>query len=400
MDQSVRIGITNLPEEYLFRGWKHNFELATGIAIASLASTTAEAFALLRAGECDLIVVGRAPTRHEFPLDEFDRVDLGTDDFTVVLQSTDEHPEVAALARSTESITRAEVVDLLCGLPDHEMLIREPGSATHSTIIDDMFRGDVADGRVGGMGARLAEVRSHDAIVGRLLLAERRLSIMPNVVARVALRPGLPLKTVEISDSPRRSFYMIRRMPACPAAVGPPGTLWDFFLRLRGSASDDASELVTIVFTDLKSSTELTRRLGDEEAQGIIHGHNDAVRSAIEGHGGREVKHTGDGIMASFPSAVGALQASLDVQRSLAASEVGVRIGLNAGEPIAEDGDLFGTSVQLAARICEHAEPRQILVSNVVRELCAGKGFEFDLAGESSLRGFDEPVALYEVRAA
>ena len=75
-----------------------------------------------------------------------------------------------------------------------------------------------------------------------------------------------------------------------------------------------------------------------------------------------------------------------------------MRIGLNAGEPIAEDDDLFGTAVQLAARISDRAEPGQVLVSSVVRELCAGKGFEFTSVGDATLKGFDEPAALYAVR--
>jgi hypothetical protein len=73
-------------------------------------------------------------------------------------------------------------------------------------------------------------------------------------------------------------------------------------------------------------------------------------------------------------------------------------VGLNAGEPIAEDEDLFGTAVNLAARICGHAEAGQILASDVVRQLVAGKDFLFTDRGEASLKGFDEPVRLYEVR--
>ena len=103
------------------------------------------------------------------------------------------------------------------------------------------------------------------------------------------------------------------------------------------------------MFTDLESSTALTQRVGDEAAQDVLHGHNDAVRKSLEDHGGREVKHTGDGIMAAFPSAVRAVEAALQIQRDLAGGEVRVRIGLNAGEPIAEDDDFFGTAVQLAA---------------------------------------------------
>ncbi len=110
------------------------------------------------------------------------------------------------------------------------------------------------------------------------------------------------------------------------------------------------------------------------------------------------MKHTGDGIMAAFPSAVAAVQAGLAIQHEMAGGEVRVRVGINAGEPIAEDGDLFGTAVQLAARITDRAEPGQVLVSNVVRELCAGKTFEFTSVGDATLKGFDEPVALYAVQ--
>jgi adenylate cyclase len=72
-------------------------------------------------------------------------------------------------------------------------------------------------------------------------------------------------------------------------------------------------------------------------------------------------------------------------------------MGLNAGEPVAEEEDLFGTAVQLARRICDRAEPGQILASNVVQELAAGKGFVFGDEGDVALKGFEKPVRLYEV---
>ena len=161
-----------------------------------------------------------------------------------------------------------------------------------------------------------------------------------------------------------------------------------------------SSGLVSILFTDMESSTALTQQLGDEAAQELVHAHNDAVRDALAANGGSEIKHTGDGIMASFHSARGALDAAIAIQRELASndSEVRVRIGLNAGEPVAEEDDLFGTSVQLAARVCNEAAPGEILVSNVVRELAAGKQFLFNDRGDVPLRGLEDPVRLYEVR--
>jgi adenylate cyclase len=149
------------------------------------------------------------------------------------------------------------------------------------------------------------------------------------------------------------------------------------------------------MFTDLEASTALTQRLGDRGAQEVVHRHDVIVRKALADHGGREIKRTGDGIMASFSSAFDAVVAAQQIRDAAVEGGIGVHVGLNTGEPIVERGDLFGTAVQLAARITDRAEPGQVLVSNVVRELCAGKGLAFEAIGPTSLKGFDEPVQLY-----
>jgi adenylate cyclase len=111
--------------------------------------------------------------------------------------------------------------------------------------------------------------------------------------------------------------------------------------------------------------------------------------------------------MASFGSARKALECAIAVQKAFEEENardgsrnpapLQVRIGLNAGEPVAEDGDLFGTAVNLAARIADQARGGEILTSNVVRELTAGKGFGFSDRGEQVLRGFEDPVHIYAV---
>jgi adenylate cyclase len=163
--------------------------------------------------------------------------------------------------------------------------------------------------------------------------------------------------------------------------------------------------MVTILFTDMEGSTSLTQRLGDAKAQALLRAHNDVIRGALKSHGGAEIKHTGDGIMASFSTASKALDAAIAIQRAFAARNeetadeaTRVRIGLNAGEPVAEGEDLFGTAVQLASRIAARAEPGQVLVSDVVRQLAAGKGFLFSDEGNTVLRGFEDPVRLFGVR--
>lgn len=166
-----------------------------------------------------------------------------------------------------------------------------------------------------------------------------------------------------------------------------------------------AGGLVTILFTDIEGSTTLTQRTGDAAAQEVVRAHNEVVREALRKHGGTETKHTGDGIMASFPTATGAIGAAIDIQRAVGKHDTAhpdtafrVRVGLNAGEPVVEDSDLFGTAVQLARRVCDAAEPGTILVTDVVRQLSAGKRYLFADRGEAPLRGFDDPVRLYEVR--
>jgi len=172
-----------------------------------------------------------------------------------------------------------------------------------------------------------------------------------------------------------------------------------------GTANDRDPGIRTVVFTDIVDSTGLTQRFGDEAAMAFLSLHDRIVRDALRTYGGREVKHTGDGIMACFLSTVGAVRCATRIQRALAEHgqvetqvQVRVRIGAAAGEPVENHADLFGSTVQLAARLCSHAEPEQSLVSNAVAELCLGKGLNFRDLGEVSLKGFERPVRVHAVQ--
>jgi class 3 adenylate cyclase len=173
---------------------------------------------------------------------------------------------------------------------------------------------------------------------------------------------------------------------------------------VAGAEPPAAGAFRTVLFTDIEGSTALTRRLGDAKARAVLREHERITREALRAHGGTEVKTMGDGFMASFPSATQALECAIAMQRAFAehnesADEpIRVRIGLNAGEPIAEDEDLFSTAVILAARIAAKAEGEEIVVSDTVRGLVAGKGFLFSDRGDVVVRGFEDPVRLYEVR--
>ena len=171
---------------------------------------------------------------------------------------------------------------------------------------------------------------------------------------------------------------------------------------LEGAGSEPDAGLRAIMFTDLEGSTDVSSREGDDAAMRLVRAHDAIVRESLETGSGREVKHTGDGILASFSSVTRAVECAMAIQRRFAEERTAehptrVRIGMSAGEPVTEDRDLFGASVNLAARICAHAAPDHILVSNSVRDLAIGKPFQFVDQGPIALKGFDEPIRLYEV---
>jgi class 3 adenylate cyclase/alpha-beta hydrolase superfamily lysophospholipase len=165
-----------------------------------------------------------------------------------------------------------------------------------------------------------------------------------------------------------------------------------------------ASASRTIVYTDIEGNTDMLQRLGDDAWRAVLRDHERITRELLQAHGGTEVKTMGDGFMASFDSATSAVECAIDLQRSFAARNdtaaepMLVRVGLNAGEPIEEDDDLFGTAVTMAARIMAQGAGGEILVSDLVRGLVAGKGFTFADRGEFAMKGFDDAVRLYEVR--
>jgi class 3 adenylate cyclase len=160
----------------------------------------------------------------------------------------------------------------------------------------------------------------------------------------------------------------------------------------------------TVLFTDIVGHTEMMQRLGDTKGRDVLREHERITRETLKAHGGAEVKTMGDGFMASFGSVTSAVECAIALQRAFAVhtesmpEPLHVRVGLNAGEPIEEDGDLFGATVILASRIAAKAGAGEILVPDTVRGLLSGKGFVFGDWGEFVPKGFDEGVRLWEVR--
>jgi adenylate cyclase len=167
---------------------------------------------------------------------------------------------------------------------------------------------------------------------------------------------------------------------------------------------DEPLGFVAVLFTDIVDSTNLQQTNGDGWMMNVVRAHNDICREAISRFSGREIKHTGDGIMASFPEVVGAADASLAMQDGFQRFSsmmpdlaFQVRVGLSAGEPIHESGDIFGTPVNLAARVMSKAGSEEIAVSGIVQEMCQGQPMKFQELGRFELKGFPEPQPIYRL---
>jgi class 3 adenylate cyclase/pimeloyl-ACP methyl ester carboxylesterase len=172
----------------------------------------------------------------------------------------------------------------------------------------------------------------------------------------------------------------------------------------QSAASHTDSGVRTVLFTDLVGHTEMMRRLGDDKGRAVLREHERITRELLREYAGAEVKTMGDGFMASFGSVTKAMDCAIALQRafeqhSASTSEpLHIRVGLNAGEPIEEDGDLFGSTVILASRIAAKAGAGEILIPEPLRHLLAGKSYVYADRGEAVLKGFEDAVRLYEVR--
>ncbi|TMG02516.1 MAG: alpha/beta fold hydrolase [Chloroflexi bacterium] len=159
--------------------------------------------------------------------------------------------------------------------------------------------------------------------------------------------------------------------------------------------------LRAVLFTDIVGHTEMMSRLGDGRGREVLRDHERITREVLKAHGGTELKTMGDGFMASFGTVTKAVECAVALQHAFAERKgepLSVRVGLNAGEPIEEEGDLFGATVILASRIAAKAEGGEILVADTVRGLCSGKGFLFADRGEFAAKGFEEPVRVWAVK--
>ncbi|MCR4378940.1 MAG: adenylate/guanylate cyclase domain-containing protein [Rhodospirillales bacterium] len=166
---------------------------------------------------------------------------------------------------------------------------------------------------------------------------------------------------------------------------------------------EDPEKEVVVMFTDIAGSTAMTHEKGNLAAQEVVRAHNQVVRDALAKTGGKEIKHTGDGIMASFENVTNSLRATQQMQMMIRMHNaqnpnvpLKVKIGINAGRAVVEENDLYGVTVQMAARVVDKAKADMIFVSDTVYGMAKGGSWRFVKRGPYYLKGIDGPVYLQE----
>jgi len=242
------------------------------------------------------------------------------------------------------------------------------------------------------MGGTSNHVRDVPPLPGSPVVVVRARGLWGGVDVRSRPRPG---------DDPRPPLLPER--PADPELTSIVEEVRSHPVDLSAQTAADGT--VTILFSDIEGSSELAERLGDHRWLDLLHEHNKLIREHVAMAGGREVKAQGDGFMIAFAGAGRALRCAVDIQRALAGwrrlhreTPLHVRIGVHTGEVLAEDGDLYGKHVIVAARIASQARGGEVLASSLVRELTDASGIRFGAGRDVQLRGLERPWRLYPVQ--
>jgi class 3 adenylate cyclase len=169
-----------------------------------------------------------------------------------------------------------------------------------------------------------------------------------------------------------------------------------FLTGVRPSPEADR-RLLTVLFTDIVGSTERAAELGDRRWRALLERHDELARAEIGRQGGRVVKTTGDGVLATFEGPARAIECARALAEATAAVGVPIRAGMHTGECELIGDDIGGMCVHLAARVCALAGPGDVLVSRTVKDLVVGSGIEFSEHGTEELRGVPGTWELFTV---
>lgn len=306
-----------------------------------------------------LILCDTGPNLSDLPLDTYVRATDALVDLGVV-------PSLGGLFPSSPSED----------LPALERLMRGSLYNRPRTKPRDLTRFDVSD-VLSRVQATTLVMKSQDSLYTDLTQTRRLVAGIPGAQLRVV--PGTMAPWLADHDSVVEAFVSFltsgHHQPAMEPSYG----------------------LRTVVFTDLISSTEVLNRQGDHEGRRVFREIEALISEVCREHGGHLVKNLGDGALITFDSTQRAIEFALDLQDRMASKPLQMRIGMAAGEPIEEEGDVHGTVVVQASRIGDLGDAGEVVVSDSVRQLALGKGFVFQPHDEVQLKGFDEAQPVWKV---
>jgi class 3 adenylate cyclase len=225
-----------------------------------------------------------------------------------------------------------------------------------------------------------------------LILVSRN-PVVDFVVEARKLAAGIPNSQMRIVDG-TFAPYVADRSVVLDAIANLLGTETETDVE---ESISDTSGFRTVVFTDVVGSTEFMQRVGDEQGRSAMRSVERLVVEAAADHGGTVVKHLGDGSLISFGSNSNALAFAVALQHLIEQEPLQIRVGMAAGEPIQEDGDIHGAVVSQASRVADLGTAGEVIVADSVRQLALGKGYTFEPAGEVSLKGFNQPTKVWKV---
>ena len=445
----VRVAIAQIPDIHVFPRWDRQFQVEYPISLEVQRVHSRHVLDLLRDGRdglpCDIGIVAEEPSLTEFPQEQYERVVVGADTVSLVVQSADPHEvvvehlgaiqrsQMARLRDEAAYLTQQELIALLTSLDTHELLMIEPGGGLNVYVAQELLGGRVVDGRVGPGGCRVSELAvTNEALVGALLGDAPRLSIVTNTALRNVELPRDRIMVLPVIDAPLRLFYMLRRRVAAAGGAGDGAVqaLWDFLLDFIGaysgasqfgkdpSPSPPRSEaaLVGIDIVDFSLLPEEHQRtavrLLNSVTQQVV-ASVEPVRRRI-----RKAISTGDGLIlvidgeaeakplfdmtVALHKAVTQLLATLGA--SVAAREgIGARMAIHAGPVLTvhdPSGDLnfVGPGINDLRRILDFGDADQILASAAAHaRLRSAPGFVD--RPDSQWTGWDKHGIQHEVHS-
>jgi class 3 adenylate cyclase len=325
------------------------------------------------------------------------------------------HPErtrALILVNSFATVARSENYDAGTTPEDYEQIV---AWAEHVWGSGRFLRATMPDAPVDDAQlrdlARIERQSMSPAVVGAILRWQYATDV--RAVLPVITAPTLVLHTVENPFVPiDHGRYLAQHIPNARlvelpgadntlfwgSAVGPAviDELEEFLTGTRGTA-DHARMLTTLMFTDVVGSTDRLVACGDRAWRMVLDRHDEAVRRQLARFSGHQEKLTGDGVLATFDGPARAIRCGNAIRDAARQIGLDVRVGIHTGEVERRGTELAGIAVHLACRVCEIAQPAEVLVSRTVVDLVAGSGVTFEDRGDHELKGLPTAWRLFAV---